>query len=102
MSKASDLFRRAAKKCPSEYSTAARDQWIEGEIIALEKINDEISDLDKQAERAVKEYQAALDKIKATRKVVQGRCDHEFYRGTAECEPSCKICGYSEPDYRRS
>lgn len=101
MSKASELFRRVWAKKPLSIgngSAAVERDWIAKEIDRLEQIEEKRAMLRKDREDADAKYQHALDVIRMQEKQLQRECDHDFHRGTAECDSVCRHCGADESD----
>jgi len=101
MSKASELYLRAKRRCTFTDDKQSED-WIANEIHRLENIEQELYELATEKASAIKTHEQRLEYIRAKLAKVQAKCPHEFHRGTAECDPQCKICGFSEPEYRKS
>lgn len=102
MNKASELFLKAAKKCCPHYGNdTGLDKLLATIAKAMDKLEqfeEKRAKLRKDREDADAKYQHALDVIRMQEKQLQRECDHDFHRGTAECDSICRHCGADESD----
>jgi len=105
MSNASELFKRVVSRMsfrhPDNTRSLSTPEILENIAKAMEKAEqweEKRAKLRKDREDADTKYQHALDVIRMQEKQLQRECDHEFHRGTAECDSICRHCGADESD----
>ena len=96
MAKASDIFARVYVRYESGEGRHL-PEWIAAEMDKLEKWHNDMDDVRNDFSTEHESHKAILEKIIERQTDLQKQCHHEMIRGTAECEPVCKHCGWLEP-----
>jgi hypothetical protein len=93
---AADVFERVAKRCPFQPGSGKWCNWISEEMRKTEDLDTKILAIRRAEEDERRRHGHALQTLRDKLKELQRYCDHEMERPTAQCEPSCKRCGWED------
>lgn len=103
MSKSSELFERIAKRCPFPPAGGNWQAWISAEMAKTEDLEEKLIAHRRKVEDETRRHRNEMTRLAEALADIQKYCPHEtMKRSTAECEPQCDLCGWTEEEYRRS